>query len=174
MSLPASLVARHIRTLQAGGWTQLDIASAARVDRRTIHNVLSSRVTTVHQRTAHAVLALLPSRPPARVPSIGTVRRLQALAVMGWPTAHIGAIAGLPRVNGLMAGGLKRIPRAHAAAIDAVFRTLRDTDGPSQLSRSVAARNGWVPACAWNDIDDPDEQRLTRLRRTAVAQGVAS
>lgn len=170
MSTLASLVARHLRTLQAGGWTQLDIAAAARVDRRTVHNVLSGRVTTVHQRTAHAILALLPGRPPARVPSIGTVRRLQALAVMGWPTTHIGAIAGLTRVNDLMAGGLKRIPRAHATAIDTVFRTLRDTDGPSQLARSVAARNGWVPASAWCDIDDPDE---TPSRQCAGQKAVA-
>lgn len=168
MSTLASLVARHLRTLQAGGWTQLDIAAAAHVDRRTVHNVLNNRVTTVHQRTAHAILALRPSRPPARVPSTGTVRRLQALAVMGWPATHIGAIAGLPRVNGLMAGDLKRIPRAHATAIDAVFRTLRDTDGPSQLSRSVAVRNGWVPASAWRDIDNPDDTPS----RQHVMQGV--
>lgn len=157
MSMTSSLVAGHIHTLQASGWTQPEIAATARINRRTIHNVLTGTVATVHQRTAHAILALRPAQAPNRVPALGTIRRIQALAAMGWPTTHIGAIAGMQvsQVNDLMAGRLKRIPRAWADTVDTVFRTLCVAVGPSPRTRRIAARNGWVPALAWDDIDDP-------------------
>jgi hypothetical protein len=159
MSTPSSLVARHLRNLQAAGWTQPEIAAAAHVDRRTVYNVLTGKVATVHQRTAHAILALRPRCAPRRVSVVGPVRRIQALAVMGWPTTHTGALAGLQlsQVNDLMSGRVKTVPRAHADAIDEVFRTLCHTAGPSPRTRTIAARNAWVPASAWHDIDNPQE-----------------
>lgn len=157
---PARLVARHVASLKAGGWTEPEIASAAGVDRRTVHNIAAEARPNVHWRTAVAVLTLAPSKAPNRVPALGATRRIQALAVIGWPIAHIGTVAGMRMTlaNELMAGRRKRIPRQQAEAIDTVFRTLRGIPGPSQRTRTIAARNGWFPAEAWDDIDDPTAQ----------------
>lgn len=155
--VPAVLVARHVATLKAGGWTEPEIATAAGIGRRTLYAVVTAERPNVHQRTAAAIIALVPSGAPNRVPSIGTTRRLQALAVMGWPLAHIGHVAGMysTKVNDLVAGRRKRIPRAQADAIDKVYRALCATPGPSSSTRTAAARNGWASAEAWTDIDDP-------------------
>lgn len=155
--IPATLVARHVQALKAGGWTEPEIAAAAGVDRRTIHSVVAGARPHVHRRTATAILALTPSDAPNRVPAIGAMRRLQALAVMGWPLAHVGNVAGMywTQVNDVVAGRRKRIPRDQAEAIDTVFRALSTTPGPSARTRTIAARNGWVSARAWDDIDNP-------------------
>jgi len=155
--IPAALIARHIAALKDGGWTEPEIAAAAGLDRSTVHGIVTASHPHVHQRTAVAVLALAPCNAPNRVPTLGTARRIQALAVMGWPLAHIGHVAGmyLTQINDVVAGRRKRITRAQAEAIDAVYRALCTTPGPSPRTRTIAARNGWVPAQAWDDIDNP-------------------
>lgn len=162
---PATLVGRHVTALKEGGWTEPEIAAAAGIDRRTVYSVVTASRPHVHQRTAEAILALAPAHAPNRVPALGTMRRLQALAAMGWPLAHIGHIAGMhsTKVNDLVAGRRKRIPRAQANAVDQMFRALHNTPGPSPKTRTAAARNGWVPAAAWTDIDNPDAQPATAL-----------
>lgn len=157
---PAALVARHIDALKDGGWTEPEIGEAAGLDRSTVHGIVKASHPHVHQATAVAVLALTPCNAPNRVPTLGTARRIQALAVMGWPLAHIGHVAGMyvTQINDVAAGRRKRITRAQAEAIDAVYRALCATPGPSPRTRTAAARNGWVPAQAWDDIDDPATQ----------------
>jgi lambda repressor-like predicted transcriptional regulator len=171
--LSAHPVIQHIHTLKKRGWTNPEIADTADVDRRTIHNVLHGEVATVHQRTARAILALRPDDAPNRVPAIGTRRRLEALAVMGWPMAHIGAEAGIrgTQVTEIVVGRRKRIPREQAQAVERIFRERALKAGPSKRTRTIALRNGWVTALAWDDIDNPDEkpQGLKRRRTRAAA-----
>lgn len=157
--IPTAPVIQHIHALKKAGWTNPEIADTAGVDRRTVYNILHAYVAQVHQRTAAAILALRPDDVPNRVPSLGTRRRMEALAVMGWPLAHIGREAGIhgTQVAELMAGRRKRIPRAQAEAVARIFRRRWMKPGPSQAARTIAARNGWVSALAWNDIDDPEE-----------------
>jgi hypothetical protein len=97
------------------------------------------------------------------------MRRIQALALMGWPIAHVGTAAGMhgTQVNELMAGRRKRIPRKQADAINKVFRALWMTPGPSPRTRTIAARNGWVPALAWDDIDDPNAEPIGQHKAVA-------
>ncbi|MEV7154857.1 hypothetical protein AB0N77_09560 [Streptomyces misionensis] len=158
--VPVARIISHIGVLNTAGWTNGEIAETAGVDRRTIHNILHGYVTNTHRPTAAAILRLRPEDVPNRVPAIGTMRRIQALAVMGWPISHIGELAGIrgTQVNELMAGRRKRIPRAQAEAAERVFRDRWMRSGPSAQARTVAARNGWVPALAWDDIDNPNEQ----------------
>jgi hypothetical protein len=42
--------------------------------------------------------------------------------------------------------------------IDALFRELSMTPGPSAITRRRALRFGWLPPLAWTNIDDPDER----------------
>ena len=121
--IPTQPLIRHIRTLQQAGWTHPEIADAAGVDRRTVHNITTGFVSSVHQRTATTILALRPADAPNRVASIGTRRRIQALALMGWPIAWTGREAGMygSHVNEVMAGRRKRVTRAQAEAVKALF-----------------------------------------------------
>ncbi|MDX3068434.1 hypothetical protein PV518_40840 [Streptomyces sp. ND04-05B] len=166
--IPTDRITGHIAVLQQAGWTNTEIADTAGVDRRTIHNILHGYVARTHRPTAAAILALRPEDVPNRVPAIGTRRRIQALAYMGWPIAHIGAAAGMrgTQVNELMAGRRKRIPREQAEAVAALFRARLMTPGPSARTRATAARNGWASPLAWDDIDDPAEK--PRRRRAAA------
>lgn len=144
----AALVARHVAALKSDGWTEPEISAAANVDRRTIHNIATAARPNVLRSTAAAILQLAPCDAPNRVAATGTMRRLQALAALGWPLAHIGHVAGmyLTQVNDVAAGRRKRIPRQQAEAVDTVYRALRATPGPSPRTRTVAARNGWTAA----------------------------
>ncbi|MFH9413996.1 hypothetical protein [Streptomyces rochei] len=172
--VPAGPVIRHIHSLRKGGWTNIEIADTAGVDRRTIHNILHGEVTTVHQRTNTSILKLRPEDAPNRVPAIGTRRRLEALAVMGWPISHIGDEAGIygTQVREIVVGRRQRIPRDQAEAVERIFREKALKPGPSKRTRTIATQNGWVSALAWDNIDDPDEKPQglkRRSNRTAAA-----
>ncbi|MYR46761.1 hypothetical protein [Streptomyces sp. SID5910] len=173
---PTEPVLQHIHTLKKHGWTNPEIADTAGVDRRTIHNIIHSAVANVHQRTARSILALRPDDVPNRVPAVGTRRRLEALAVMGWPMAHVAEEAGIrgTQVTEIVVGRRKRIPRGQAEAVDRIFRERALKPGPSKRTRTIAAQNGWVSALAWDDIDDPDEKPRGLPRRRRVRKQAAT
>lgn len=162
---PAAPVITHIRALQAARWTRVEIAEATHVSRQTLRRILTEQYAAQY-RTAAAILALQPGQAPSRVPALGTTRRIQALAAIGWPLAQTTSNTGIPRwmVAELAAGRSRKVPVAMAQAVDAVYRERCMQPGPSVRARKVAARNGWAPPLAWDDIDDPSEtpQGVTR------------
>lgn len=155
---PAAPIADHIRKLLNGGWTQVDIAAHVDINRRTLHSLLKGERPYVIRHTAAVILALQPDEPPGRVPTIGSARRVQGLAAIGWTLKQTAHDAGLhvQFVRDLVAGRYRRIPREHAAAIERLCRARFLTPGTSKVSRTAARRNGWVPVTAWPDVDDPD------------------
>jgi hypothetical protein len=98
-------------------------------------------------------------QPAAKVRSLGTARRLQALAALGYSFRDLAAhLAVTPRRVSDMAG--PRDPyvlRETAALVAEVFERLAATPGSSRYALTVARRSGWLPPLAWDDIDDPDE-----------------
>ncbi|MFC9949227.1 hypothetical protein ACFVIN_01440 [Streptomyces prasinus] len=102
---------------------------------------------------------------PETVPAAGTIRRLQALAVAGWPQRRLAREAGLAvsSLAGLMKADI--VPVATARAVAAVYARYSGASpglcGVSHLharaARDRAATAGWAPAAAWDDdtIDDP-------------------
>ena len=81
-------------------------------------------------------------------------------------------------------GVTTRVSAAHHHAIAATYEALCGRFGTSGAARARAARLGWVPPWAWDDIDDPGEHpacgnvlRVTRsdqvLDQVAVARAVA-
>ncbi len=96
-------------------------------------------------------------QPPAHVPGVGTARRLQALAALGYPWVALAPRLHVSptRVRQLADVVDGVVHRDTAAKVSAVFTELAATPGPSKYARTVAARNGWVPPLAWDDIDDP-------------------
>jgi hypothetical protein len=97
---------------------------------------------------------------PSLIDKTGTIRRVHALARMGWPQRDIAALAGFSRPADLTNTG-RLIHRDTAAAVDAVFRRLCMTPGPSRRVRAIAANRGYPGPLDWDDIDDPDETPQT-------------
>lgn len=96
---------------------------------------------------------------------VGIQRRLRALGLLGWSMQSIAdrtgiymtSLAELRRNE-----ALKFVRVEIAEKILAVWADLSLTVAPdSHSSRETAARaarRGWIPGLAWDDIDDPDEQ----------------
>ncbi len=94
-----------------------------------------------------------------KVPSTGFLRRVEALAWMGWSASQVEMEAGLGRQT---IDTVKRRPsglvhRATSEAVMAVYDRLAVRRGGNQQAASCARRKGWPPPLAWDDdtIDDP-------------------
>jgi hypothetical protein len=96
---------------------------------------------------------------PHFVPLLGPMRRLQALAAIGWDTHRLAGMLGVdPTWLGKHRGGDRPyLTRPHAERIAALYDRLQGTPGPSARSRTYARKFGWAPPLAWEDgaIDDP-------------------
>jgi hypothetical protein len=101
-----------------------------------------------------------------RVPTdIGVIRRVRALARLGWSSPEMAARAGIPSTtvarlrdhDERLWVGNQRIRAAIAKAYDEMSMTVPPlTRHTSKLANRAAAR-GWAPPLAWDDIDDPAE-----------------
>lgn len=167
----------HVDALVAAGMSQWDIAIAAGWKSR---NALADayRRAKVTPRTMQRVLAV--TAPPVQrrngyVDATASRRRLQALAVMGWPTRQIAARLGNldAQTYVYIANGRTRtIRRRTQEAIAELYDELWDVPGPSQRTRSIALGKGWLPPLAWDDDDiadpaaTPHVDGIPRLRRS--------
>jgi hypothetical protein len=96
------------------------------------------------------------------IDATGTKRRIQSLVALGWTMQEIGQHAGGYSKNWAhVILSQQTVVTDTARKVDAVFERLSMTVpiGPYRnRTRLRAARNGWVPPLAWDDIDDPNEQ----------------
>lgn len=92
------------------------------------------------------------------VPAVGTVRRIQALAAIGYRISDLNQMLG--RGRNCVEQWIKRdvVSSDTAADVADLYRQLSMTPGPSELSKRRALKRGWVPPLAWDDIDDRDEK----------------
>jgi hypothetical protein len=162
--------ARHIWRLRGAKMSDIQIRAAARLDHETFHRILNGRA--IRRATEHRVLAV-GRRAPVAVGSLANVdvtgsrRRLQALGVAGWPELVLAARMGMNvrSVQRAISPCSQLISHASAAHITALCAELWDKRpedcGVSPISakrtRRLAARHGWHPLLAWDDIDDPSE-----------------
>lgn len=96
------------------------------------------------------------------VPSIGTIRRVQALVALGHSMRDIDEALG--RRYGYTSLKLKRYPvttypkvAEEYAEVYERLCMIRPEGSLADRTRRLAARNGWLPPLAWLDIDDPNE-----------------
>lgn len=89
------------------------------------------------------------------VDKTGTVRRIQALWAIGWTSAHIAKACGwgAPQAVTEIVAVRSHTYRATAETVARVYDELCMTLGPSAKNRRDAARKGWAPPLAWDDID---------------------
>lgn len=94
------------------------------------------------------------------VDSTGSIRRIRALMALGWRYSDIDGAAGYTTGRPTWAHNIVTQAMVHvdtAAKVDHVYRELGMTLGPSQRLRVIAAKRGWAPPLAWDNIDDPNE-----------------
>ncbi|QRZ05924.1 hypothetical protein [Mycolicibacterium austroafricanum] len=118
-------------------------------------------VRQVNQRvqidTAVKVLGLMSGDGSGFVDSVGTRRRVEALQALGWSRRFQEEQLGWcrSRLTGLCRS--RRVLARNAQAVSGLFEVLSATPGPSDWVRAFAARRGYAPPLAWDDIDDPNE-----------------
>lgn len=191
----AKALGLHSRTVQRWvarresehpGWPTVDDITAWRADQAANADRRRAKAVRAYRYRQRVYL----NGGPVQVPAVGTTRRLQALAAVGWSQKEIAARLGVTgaRVGHLMNGMFPTVFPETAAAVAAVFDELCmvvPTDPtptrPRQIrvherTRRHARARGWVTALAWDDIDNPAERpkrgNARRPRRTDVDEAV--
>lgn len=93
---------------------------------------------------------------PGWVPSLGVVRRRQALAAVGYGLPQL--VPHLGRPERAIGNYLRRphVTRETFAKWVIVYELLREVPGPSRRARDYARQMGWHPPEFWgDDIDEP-------------------
>jgi hypothetical protein len=158
----------HVQALRAVGMSLPAIATAAGVKPLVLQRLLYNsptrpRTTRIRPANAEAILSVHANLDGitrgARVPALGTRRRLQALQRDGWSMRRLGAEFGLhtDTLYRALDPKAKRVQAVTARRVQVVFDRLAGTPGGSPWARNRAARAGWAPALAWDEdtIDDP-------------------
>lgn len=164
----ATPVRRHIDALIAAGMTTHTIASRAGVSDTTVLHAGRQHLE-MHYLTAEAIFGVR-ATPYAQglVSAVGTLRRLQALATLGWSITAIHAAAeelGVDLTLSVIRYVLRRLdPRVRVRTRDAVTTVydhlsmrLPEPGRAVSLTRGQASKRGYLPPLAWDDIDDPNE-----------------
>jgi len=167
----------HVAALMAGGMSFKAIALTAGWSSR---NALADAMTRkrVMPRTLARVLAVnldSDNRRDAYTDATGSARRLQALAVNGWPTRNLAKQLGHKdpaTIQHIANGKTPTIRLRTKDGIRDLYNELWDQSGPSPRTAAIAKGKGWLPALAWDDdlIDKPEYQPED-VRRRGVSGG---
>ena len=154
--VPSGPTIEHLNWLHAQGMSLSAIAAAMGYTSATVVCNLRRR-TSVRLSTQERMLAVKLERSNSRsfIDSLGTARRLQALAWCGWTNAEIAKRAGLWQntLSDLRAHRYPSVYASTAVTIANIYEELSLLDGGDELSRRKAIRMGWAPPMAWDDID---------------------
>jgi hypothetical protein len=143
--------------------TETGIARKAGLSRSSITRLRDRCHPTVRRDVATAIASVTPGEGPlvGMLSSLGTMRRLQGLAALGYSSRAVADRTGLQDVN------LRRIRRGVLSHVTATTAALvRDAADHLELVENhhpdlrlvnLAARKGWANLLAWDNIDDPDE-----------------
>lgn len=158
----------HLRQLRAAGATRAQIAAAASADPRALSALLARPPARMHRRLSAALLAVtvadaLAAPAAGRHPARGARRRIQALYALGWSLESQSAMAGLEvaELRRTLAGR-RFVPARVDVAVRQLHRGLWQTPPPTRTDRELravrarrqrAARLGYAPTLAWDDID---------------------
>lgn len=153
-SMPAR---NRVARLRALGMT-LDMLTEQGLSKWGIQGInTNDRILAMTEERVFSIPLPEPILSGAPVDGLGTRRRLQALMALGYPTAMIGAELGM--MQNAVSAMAKRatVTAAKRAAVAELFERWCMTPGPNAETAKRAARSGYMPPLAWEDIDDPDE-----------------
>jgi DNA-binding CsgD family transcriptional regulator len=139
----------------------------------------------VRRETAELVMSYWPSLDDfpdaARIDATGTRRRVEAMAVRGWPRHMMAEQVGTVESHFRKAAGRSRVTARLARRVAALYDAWWDKDplehGVPMRSvsrvRADAARQGFRSALAWDDdtIDDPNAVPLTDAAPAGYTEG---
>lgn len=175
----------HIGILLEHGMTVTAIAAAAGVSTDTIRAIWfgskrkdgpgrGAPPARIHRSTAERIIAVqtdLSTLPPdAKVSSRGMRRRIQALGTLGWAQTRLARLLGVTqsRMARILTNDGEIPVELHIAAAS-LFERLWNARPPheSRYDRAVytgaldyARRHCWLPAMAWDDIDNDAEPAI--------------
>lgn len=123
------------------------------VDKRTLARIWAGRARVKHYNARKILAApLIPTH-------VGIIRRLRALARIGYSRIALQEATGLPHaaVAAAVLDGYF-VPRLRARIANAYNQIPHDHPGPSRVAARRAESKGWASPLAWEgiDIDDPD------------------
>ncbi|MER5277738.1 hypothetical protein ABT025_18545 [Streptomyces sp. NPDC002809] len=187
----AEPVREHLRNVNAAGMPYMAICERLGLAQNSsLQHVMWGRGKygpgqQVRRETAELVMSYWPSLADfpdgARIDATGTRRRVEALAVRGWPRHMMAERVGVDESHFRKAVGRVRVTARLARGVAAVYDAWWDQDplehGVSQhaVSRVLAdaSRLGFQPAQAWDDdtIDDPAAVPLTSVAPAGFTEG---
>lgn len=170
--VPIEPVRSHLARLLDANVTMSAIAAAAGRPTRTVREVMSQRRRWIHGPTAADLLAVNGEADLTggkTAPVIGTRRRLQALAALGYPILRLSRELDVPDsiTRRWLRGRQRTISVANHYRVAALYDRLSMVaplpTAAVRRRRKLADREGWVPPLAWNDgdIDNPNASPVT-------------
>ena len=181
----------HVNALLDAGLTLAQIGQRSGINRAGLYYLLGQapgrpaarRIRATSERALLAVRAdRVGTETTGWVDATGTRRRLQALAVNGWPISALASRAGLSRTNAKRQLERGTVLVATRDAVRRLYNELWDADPvacgilPQHATRARARglREGWLPPLAWDDdtIDDP-AARPAGMRTAHKTRGTA-
>jgi hypothetical protein len=178
--------ADHLAALRAAGTPDRYTIQQAGIAPDLFYRIVR-REGSIHRATETRVLGVAPA-PDGRgsgthVPSLGTVRRLRALAADGWPAAELGRRTGKAKTFIVYLQNLPEQSQVRMWVADYVrelYQQLRDLTPESEgvsatlalRSRKRAASRDWSGSAYWDDdaLDDPTAQpAVTEMDRSELA-----
>ena len=180
--VPAEPVREHVLMLQAAGMGLKRIAEVAGVGNTAVSQLIYGRtgakddprtgevLKRVARAKAEKLLAVQPGTDQlaggARVPALGTHRRLQALVACGWSLSRIAVKLGMDPTNMAPLMSRESVTLRTAREVAELYEELwncRPTAstrfeqaGITRAIRFASARR-WVPPLGWDDIDTDEE-----------------
>lgn len=157
----------HIRALRAAGVGLRRLQDLTGLARRTLFQVSRRDPGFITRTTSESILSIpIPETPHDPIVAdnrfidpTGTIRRLQALAAIGYSARYLSRSCGHNDTyfGPMLAGKRTFITARLARKVDALFKTLQNTPGTNSRTRNEALRRGWPPPFAWDEetIDDP-------------------
>ncbi|MFF9787111.1 hypothetical protein [Streptomyces nigrescens] len=150
------------------------------MDPSAVRWALSGRKKAMLRGTAQKILSVPVGvqTTVGYVPSVGAVRRIQALYALGHFNQRIAEAAGLSRCFIIDLANEKRATLAieRDAGVRRAYDQLSMTVGKSPKTRLYAESKGWVPPLAWDDdaIDDPSAVPVLDAEQPPEAETAAN
>lgn len=151
----------QVQALVNAGWTHAAIAGDIGICVTVIRDLAAGEARRVANDTATRLDHHQPADTPPNwwVDVTGTMRRLQALTVMGWSQEAQAAALGLgySTIRAIANGRRTTTPRRTADAVTALYAKWSRRPGPSLSAAGRARARGWAGPLAWghNTIDNP-------------------
>lgn len=174
--VPAGPAAAHLRALFEGGAGWSYIISATGCSRTTINSIRNGR-QLVKRDVASRILAVPLSRDPAaRVPALGSIRRLRALIAIGHRVTGSGSICDQTRLDqsliaDLLAGRKETLSAGTADRIATAYGALAGTPGGYRPNARRATARGWLGPAWWDDdeFENPNFSPATQTTPKYIA-----